>query len=93
MDALAIVEDEVRELIRRRGLDPMQQGSEIRNLVDAAVNDYGERSVLGAVPALVHAGDAKQVVFDAVAGFGGLQPFLDDPEIEEIWLNAPALGN
>lgn len=89
MDALAIVEDEVRELIRRRGLDPMQQGSEIRNLVDAAVNDYGERSVLGAVPALVHAGDAKQVVFDAVAGFGGLQPFLDDPEIEEIWLNAP----
>jgi pilus assembly protein CpaF len=24
-----------------------------------------------------------------VAGFGPLQPFLDDPEIEEIWINEP----
>ncbi|MGH3260505.1 MAG: CpaF family protein, partial [Trebonia sp.] len=26
---------------------------------------------------------------DAVAGFGPLQPFLDDPAIEEIWINEP----
>ncbi|MEO6531501.1 MAG: CpaF family protein, partial [Specibacter sp.] len=50
MDALALVEDEVRELIRRKGLDPLRQGPEVRALVDAAVNDYGERSLLGAVP-------------------------------------------
>jgi pilus assembly protein CpaF len=24
-----------------------------------------------------------------MAGFGPLQPFLDDPEIEEIWINEP----
>jgi len=24
-----------------------------------------------------------------VAGFGPLQPYLDDPEVEEIWINAP----
>lgn len=89
MDALALVEDEVRELIRRRGLDPLQQSSEVRHLVDAAVNEYGERSLLGAVPALESPGSAKQHVYDAVAGFGGLQQFLDDPSIEEIWLNAP----
>lgn len=89
MDALALVEDEVRELIRRRGLDPMRQGHEVRHLVDAAVNDYDERSLVGTVPPLTHAGEAKQYVFDAVAGFGELQPFLDDPSIEEIWLNAP----
>lgn len=89
MDALALVEDEVRELIRRRGLDPSQQGSEVRHLVDAAVNEYGERALVGAVPPLVHAGEAKQYVFDAVAGFGALQPFLDDPNVEEIWLNSP----
>jgi pilus assembly protein CpaF len=28
-------------------------------------------------------------VVDAVAGFGPLQPLLDDPEIEEIWINEP----
>lgn len=89
MDALALVEDEVRELIRSKGLDPLSQGPEVRALVDAAVNDYGERSVLGAVPRLAHDVDVKQHVYNAIAGFGALQPFLDDPDIEEIWLNAP----
>ena len=28
-------------------------------------------------------------VLASVSGFGALQPFLDDPEIEEIWLNGP----
>ena len=89
MDALTQVEDEVRELIRRKGLDPLRQGMEVRALVEAAVNDYGERSLLGAVPALAQAADAKLTVFNAVAGFGALQPLLEDPDIEEIWLNAP----
>jgi pilus assembly protein CpaF len=29
------------------------------------------------------------VVYDAVAGFGPLQAYLDDPSIEEIWVNEP----
>lgn len=29
-------------------------------------------------------------VLAAVTGFGALQPLLDDPEVEEIWLNGPA---
>ena len=28
-------------------------------------------------------------VLDAVAGFGPLQRYLDDPEVEEIWINEP----
>ncbi len=28
-------------------------------------------------------------VLAAVTGFGALQPLLDDPEVEEIWLNGP----
>src|SRR5690625_5453344 len=31
----------------------------------------------------------QQEVFDAVAGFGPLQPLLDDPQVEEIWINSP----
>jgi pilus assembly protein CpaF len=89
LDALALVEDEVRELIRRKGLDPLRQGQDVRALIDAAVNDYGERSLLGAVPAFLHGDDVKRAVYNAVAGFGALQPFLDDPDIEEIWMNAP----
>ena len=28
-------------------------------------------------------------MFDAVAGFGPLQTYLDDPTVEEIWINEP----
>lgn len=90
MDALRIVEDEVRELIRRRGLDPLSQAVEVHRLVEAAVSDYDERALLGPLPPLGHLETARKYVFDAVAGFGPLQPFLDDPTIEEIWLNAPS---
>lgn len=90
MDAVRIVEDEVRELIRRRGLDPTLQSAEVRRLVEAAVNDYDERSLVGSLPPLGHREQAGKHVFDAVAGYGALQPLLDDPEIEEIWLNSPS---
>ncbi|WP_369044856.1 CpaF family protein [Sinomonas sp. P10A9] len=89
MDALRIVEGEVRELIRLRGIDPLGQTGDVRRLVDAAVVDYDERALLGAVPSLGSLDAARKSLFDAVAGFGPLQPFLDDPSIEEIWLNAP----
>ncbi|NKX52924.1 Flp pilus assembly complex ATPase component TadA, partial [Arthrobacter deserti] len=90
MEAIRIVEDEVRELIRRRGLDPARQSGEVRRLVEAAVADYGERSLLGTLPPLRALGTAPKFVFDAVAGFGPLQPLLEDPAIEEIWINSPS---
>ncbi|MEV7637672.1 ATPase, T2SS/T4P/T4SS family [Pseudarthrobacter enclensis] len=89
MDALGIVEDEVRELIRRRGLDPLNQAGEVRRLVEAAVSDYDERALLAPLPPLGPLDAARRFLFDAVAGFGVLQPLLDDPTIEEIWINAP----
>ncbi|WP_433874321.1 CpaF family protein [Sinomonas atrocyanea] len=89
MDALRIVEGEVRELIRLRGIDPLGSSGDVRRLVDAAVVDYDERALLGVVPPLGPLDAARKSLFDAVAGFGPLQPLLDDPTIEEIWLNAP----
>ena len=89
MDAVQIVEDEVRELIRRRGLDPSRQAGEVRRLVEAAVSDYDERALMGPLPPIGPLEAARRFVFDAVAGFGVLQPLLDDPTIEEIWLNSP----
>ncbi|MEE2521406.1 ATPase, T2SS/T4P/T4SS family [Pseudarthrobacter sp. J75] len=89
MDAVRIVEDEVRELIRRRGLDPSRQHGEVRRLVEDAVHDYDERALLGPLPPLGPLEAARRLVFDSVAGYGPLQPLLDDPSIEEIWINAP----
>lgn len=89
MEAVRIVEDEVRELIRRRGLDPLRQAGEVRRLVEEAISDYDERALLAPLPPIGSLETARRFVFDAVAGFGPLQPLLDDTAIEEIWLNAP----
>ncbi|MEA5456032.1 ATPase, T2SS/T4P/T4SS family [Sinomonas sp. JGH33] len=89
MDAIQIVETEVRELVRLRGIDPFHDGTEVRRLIDEAVADYDERALLGAVPPVGAIERARKQVFDAVAGYGPLQPLLEDPTIEEIWINAP----
>ena len=87
--AATIVESEVRELVRRRGLDPAVQSGAVRALVEEVVADYADRSVTSSLPPLVDARSVGRSVFDAVAGFGPLQPLLDDVTIEEVWINEP----
>ena len=89
MSALETVEAEVRELVRRRGLDPVVDKPAVRRLVDEVVADYDERALTSALPPLVDRGSALREVLDNVAGFGPLQRHLDDPTVEEIWINEP----
>lgn len=89
MDAVARVELEVREHVRESGIDPVRERSAVRALVARVVAEYDARSVAGGLPVLADRDAAAQEVWDAVAGFGPLQRFLDDPEIEEIWINEP----
>ena len=83
------VEAEVRELVRRRGLDPIEDRAAMRRLVDEVVSDYDERALTSSLPPLSDARSAARAVYDAVAGFGPLQRHLDDPTVEEIWINEP----
>lgn len=89
MEGVALLEQEVRELIRRRGIDPLRDPASVRELVRDAVADYDDRSVRGHVPPLADASAATKTVVDAVAGLGPLQQYLDDDDVEEIWINAP----
>jgi pilus assembly protein CpaF len=89
VDAIAVVEDEVRELVRRRGLDPATEPGAIRLLINEVVADYEERSLAGTLPPLGDTQATARDVFDSVAGFGALQRYLDDPTVEEIWINEP----
>lgn len=70
MDAVAVVEDEVRELVRRRGIDPTSDGIAVRRLVDEVVADYDERTLTSSLPPLLDPVAASRAVYDAVAGFG-----------------------
>ena len=87
--AFAHVEAEVRELVRRRGLDPVEDRSAMRHLIDEVVTHYDERALTSTLPPLADPGSAARAVYDAVAGFGPLQRHLDDPSVEEIWINEP----
>lgn len=90
MEAVRNVESEVRELIRRTGLDPSRDTREVDRLVRDAVADYDERSLHGGLPTLPDVEGAVKSVLDAVAGFGPLQQYFDAPDIEEIWINEPS---
>jgi pilus assembly protein CpaF len=87
--ALQIVEDEVRELVRRRTLDPAADFAATRRLIDDVISEYLNRAVNSALPPIGDPKLAARAVLDAVAGFGPLQPLLDDRTIEEIWINEP----
>ncbi len=82
-----LVESEVREQVRRRGLDPAAEPASMRPLVEAVLGDYEQRALVDDLPVLGDRFAAARQVFDAVAGFGPLQAYLDDPVVEEIWIN------
>ena len=89
MDAATIIESESRELIRRRGLDV--HADQLEPLIREVVTDYDRRSSSGEVPVLRDDDDSMVAEVAArIGGFGPLQEMLDDPSIEEIWLNAPS---
>lgn len=88
VDALSVIEAESRELIRRRGLDT--RAEQLDGLVREVIEDYDRRAATGAVPMLRDPDSAVATIAARIGGFGPLQVFLDDPEIEEIWVNSPS---
>ena len=89
MDAAALLHDEIRELVRRRGIDPLNETSALEALVAEASADYVTRADAGLVPPLRDPDDAQARAVDALAGLGPLKHYLDDESIVEVWCNAP----
>ncbi|MCI9889671.1 CpaF family protein [Micrococcales bacterium 31B] len=90
MEAIANIESEVRDLVRRRGMNPVLESAALDTLVAAVVADYDLRSLRGAVPRLHDADLAIAQVTASVGGLGPLQIYMDDPSVEEIWINSPS---
>lgn len=89
-DVLAIVEDEVRELVRRRGLDPaMGDRDSLAGLVTEVLEDYEVRVHASTLPRIFDRDALSRELIARVGGLGPLQPLMEDPQVEEIWINAP----
>ena len=89
-DPVEHLDGRLREVVRRDGIDPQRDVGLVRSIATRLVAEHDQRSLTGAV---VPVGDAEAVVEELVArvaGFGPLQRYLDDPEVEEIWVNDPS---
>jgi pilus assembly protein CpaF len=89
MDAASVVESEVRNRVRLRGIDPLTDPGSVRRVVDEVLADYARSSLTSAAEPLPDDHDLARDIVHAVAGLGPLQQYLDDPEVEEIWINDP----
>src|SRR4051794_2590246 len=88
-DLVEQLDAHVREVVRREGVDPQRDAPVVRRIAESVVRDHDERSLTGVVARVP---DVDAVVGELVArvsGFGPLQPFLDDPAVEEVWINSP----
>ena len=83
------LEAEVRDAIRRDGVDPVADRARVTALVARAIDDYEERAIAAGLPPLEDVDLTAKRIVDEVAGFGPLQPYFDDPLVEEIWINEP----
>ncbi|HEY9408985.1 MAG TPA: ATPase, T2SS/T4P/T4SS family [Jiangellaceae bacterium] len=90
MSAVDIIDAEVRDEVRRQGLDPVAERAAVHRIVRATVSAYDERSLVEELPPLGDPSSVERAVVDIVAGYGPIQRYLDDPTVEEIWINDPA---
>jgi pilus assembly protein CpaF len=89
-EAVRIITEQVRLRVRRDGVDLAADVSLADQYVRDEVRRYSERALGGSMPLIADEFQAAREVVAALTGFGALQPFLDDPEIEEIWINSPS---
>lgn len=84
------LDSRVREQVRAEGVDPQRDAPLVRRIAEEVVRRHDERSLTGAVVPVADPGAVVGELIARVSGFGPLQPFLDDPEVEEVWINDPS---
>lgn len=87
--AVDLITDRVRERVRREGVDLVADSELADRYVREELRRYSERALGGSAPLLADEAAASRQILAAVTGLGPLQPLLDDPTVEEVWINAP----
>lgn len=88
-DVVTTLDAQVRARVRQERLDPQIEAGSVRTIAEQVVAAHDRLSLTGQVPSLADPAAVVAELVARVAGFGPLQPYLDDPAVEEIWLNGP----
>jgi pilus assembly protein CpaF len=89
-ELVELLDQQVRALVRREAVDPHRDAPIVRRIAEGVVRDHDERSLTGVVAPVPDIDAVVEELVARVSGFGPLQPFLDDPTVEEIWINDPS---
>ncbi len=87
--ALDLLDADVRGEIRRHGVDPLTDVDTVRAFARSAVVAHDQRSLTGVVRPVDDPEGTIDELVARLAGFGPLQQYLDDPSVEEVWVNEP----
>jgi len=86
--SLAVAE-RVRRRLRLEHTDPSSHPDEARHIAQTEVRRHNDLALQRGEAIIDDEAALIRDVLASVSGFGALQPLLDDPDIEEIWLNGP----
>jgi pilus assembly protein CpaF len=89
-DLIESLDAQLRAAVRQDALDPQRDVPLVRRLAERVVAEHDERSLSGTVPPVADPTAVVEELVARVAGFGPLQRYLDDPTVEEVWINEPS---
>jgi pilus assembly protein CpaF len=84
------LDGQLREAVRAEGVDPQRDAALVRRLATTVVGDHDQRSLTGVVAPVEEHDSVVEELVARVSGFGALQRYLDDPTVEEVWINDPS---
>lgn len=84
-----VIAERVRARLRGQGIEPALDADAARAVAQAEVRRFNDLALTQGGVLVDDEARCLRDVLASLGGFGALQPLLDDPEIEEIWLNGP----
>ena len=89
LPAVHAVAERVRERLRDEQADPARSPGRAEQLAFAEVRRHNDYALARGLELIDDETAAVREVLALVTGYGPLQALLDDPEVEEVWINAP----
>jgi len=85
----SVVAERVRERLRAERSDPTRDPEFAAQVARAEVRRHNDFALARGLAPVDDETACVRDVLAAVSGFGPLQAYLDDPTVEEVWINAP----
>ncbi|MBF4560613.1 CpaF family protein [Microbacterium sp. VKM Ac-2870] len=83
------IAERVRNRLREEQADPLRHPERAQQVAAAEVRRHNDFALARGLEFIEDEGAAVREMLARVTGYGPLQALLDDPEVEEIWINGP----